>query len=73
MGNEHGTILISERNREQERQKSNFLRSGSVVYVTAVRNCTKGFIKKYSLFIYLFIWVAVSIIVHYSWTFICLL
>ena len=55
MGNEHGTILISERNREQERQKSNFLRSGSVVYVTAVRNCTKGFIKKYSLFIYLFI------------------
>ena len=31
--------------------KSNFLCSGSVVYVTAVRNYTKGFIKQYSLFI----------------------
>lgn len=33
--------------------KSNFLCSGSVVYVPAVRNCTKAFIKKCSLFIYM--------------------
>ena len=35
--------------------KSNFLCSVSVVYVTAVRNCTKGFIKsKVYLFISMF-------------------
>ena len=34
-------------------KKINFLCSVSAVYVTAVRNCTKGFIKKYNLFIYL--------------------
>jgi len=50
------TTVQSPFQRETESKKVtkiNFLCSDSVVYLTAVRNCTKAFIKKYSLFIFM--------------------
>jgi hypothetical protein len=45
--------FLFQRETESKKVKRKNLCSGSVVYVTAVHNCTKRFIKKYSLFIYL--------------------